>query len=319
MDLIKELSLIGIVPVIAIENSADACHLADALYRGGLPCAEVTFRTAAAEESIRIMSKNYPEMIVGAGTVLNVNQVDLAINAGAKFIVSPGLNPDVVKYCLQKDILVIPGCATPTEVEASLSLGLDTVKFFPAEAAGGISMIKAMAAPYGKVRFMPTGGITADNLNDYLSFDKVFACGGSWMVNKKFLKSRDFDAIESMTKQAVNTMLNLKFDTICINASETSESSVDIKQLKNIFEVSAQSEGNTVQYGDSIKIIEGSSGDGCNYITVSSNYIERAKYHLERRGVQFDSESEEFGSSGELISINTGISIAGFKIKLVKR
>ena len=187
--IIEQISRIGIVPVIALEDAKDAAPLAKALQRGGIGCAEVTFRTKAAQEAIRIMTKECPEMLVGAGTVLNAQQVDQAVEAGAKFIVSPGLNPATVSYCVEKKIPVLPGTANPSDIEAALSLGLDTVKFFPAEAAGGIKMIKAMSAPYGNVKFMPTGGINADNLKEYLDFEKVIACGGSWMVKKDLIKA----------------------------------------------------------------------------------------------------------------------------------
>ena len=188
---LEDFSRIGIIPVIALDNADDAAPLAKALCDGGLPCAEVTFRTAAAEESIRIMSEQFPEMLVGAGTVLTTEQVDHAMNAGAKFIVSPGFNPKVVKYCIEKGIPVTPGCSNPSDVEAAIELGLDVVKFFPAEAAGGLSMIKSMAAPYTKMKFMPTGGINAKNLTDYLDFKKILACGGSWLVNTDMIAAKD--------------------------------------------------------------------------------------------------------------------------------
>ena len=200
---LEEFSKIGIIPVIALDNVEDAAPLAKALCDGGLPCAEVTFRTAAAEESIRIMSEQFPEMLVGAGTVLTTEQVDRAVNAGAKFIVSPGLNPKVVKYCVEKGIPVTPGCSNPSDVEVAIELGLDVVKFFPAEAAGGVKMIKALSAPYGNVRFMPTGGISPANMEDYLSFPKVFACGGSWMVKKDLIQAGAFDRITELCRQAV--------------------------------------------------------------------------------------------------------------------
>ena len=181
MNVLKELSLIGIVPVIKIDNAADALPLAKALCEGGLPCAEITFRTAAAKDAIAAITKEYPDMIVGAGTVLTKEQVDDAIEAGSKFIVSPGFNPEIVKYCQEKGCPIIPGINNPTGIEQALSLGLTTVKFFPAEPSGGVKMIKAMAAPYGNVTFMPTGGVDAKNLKDYLGFSKIIACGGSWM------------------------------------------------------------------------------------------------------------------------------------------
>lgn len=204
---LEEISKIGIVPVIALDDAKDAEPLAKALVEGGLPCAEVTFRTAAAEESIKIMSSKFPELLVGAGTVLTTEQVDRAVNAGAKFIVSPGLNPKVVKYCVDKGIPVTPGCANPSDVEQAIELGLDVVKFFPAEAAGGLNMIKSMAAPYVNMKFMPTGGINAKNVTSYLDFNKIIACGGSWMVSKDMLKTGDFEGIKKLTKEAVEVKI----------------------------------------------------------------------------------------------------------------
>lgn len=199
----EQMSRIGIIPVIALDDAGDAAPLAEALLNGGISCAEVTFRTAAAEETIRKISEDYPEMLVGAGTVLTTEQVDSAVTAGAKFIVSPGLNPVTVKYCQAKGVPVIPGIMTPSEIELALSLGLTEVKFFPAEAAGGVKMIKALSAPYGNVRFMPTGGISPANMEDYLSFPKVFACGGSWMVKKDLIQAGAFDRITELCRQAV--------------------------------------------------------------------------------------------------------------------
>ena len=182
LSVLEEIAKIGIVPVIKIENAKDAKPLAAALLAGGLPCAEVTFRTAAAGEAIAEMTCAYPEMLVGAGTVLTTAQVDAAVAAGAKFIVSPGLNPDVVRHCTARGIPVVPGINNPSGIEQALALGLTTVKFFPAEPSGGVGMIKAMSAPYGGVTFMPTGGVGPDNLREYLAFPKIIACGGSWMV-----------------------------------------------------------------------------------------------------------------------------------------
>ena len=200
----------GVVPVVVLNDAKNALPLAKALVEGGLACAEVTFRTAAAEESIRIMAKEFPEMLVGAGTVLTTEQVDRAVNAGAKFIVSPGLNPEVVKYCVNKGIPVTPGTSNPSDVEMAISLGLDVVKFFPAEQAGGINMIKAMAAPYTGLKFMPTGGINAANVKEYLAYDKILACGGSWMVKGSLVEAGEFDKIEAMTKEAVEIVKEVR-------------------------------------------------------------------------------------------------------------
>ena len=193
---------IGIVPVIVLENPDRAETLADTLCRGGLPCAEITFRTGAAAEAIRRMKATRPDMLVGAGTVLTTAQVDSAIDAGAEFIVSPGINPRTVSYCLERGIPVIPGTQTPSEMELALSFGLETVKFFPAEPAGGLAMIKAVAAPFTSLRFMPTGGINAGNVKNYLEYDRILACGGSWMVSGELIDKGDFDEIFRRTSEA---------------------------------------------------------------------------------------------------------------------
>lgn len=201
-DVIKALGEYGIVPVVVLNDAKDAEPLAKALCEGGLKCAEVTFRTAAAEESIKIMAEKFPDMLVGAGTVLMTEQVDRAVAAGAKFIVSPGLNPKVVKYCVEKGIPVCPGTCTPSEMEQAMDLGLDVVKFFPAEPSGGVKFIKAVAAPYTMLKFMPTGGVNATNVRDYLAYDKILCCGGSWMVKGSLIEAGEFDKIVEMTKEA---------------------------------------------------------------------------------------------------------------------
>ncbi len=201
-EVLKEIEKIGIVPVVVLDDPKDAEPLAQALCDGGLPCAEVTFRTGAAAESIRIMAEKFPHMLVGAGTVLTTDQVDRAVEAGAKFIVSPGLNPRIVKYCVEKGIPITPGCANPSDVEQAIENGLDVVKFFPAEQAGGLAYIKAIAAPYVGMKFMPTGGINAKNVRDYLAYDRILACGGSWMVKADLIRAGEFDKIRDLVKEA---------------------------------------------------------------------------------------------------------------------
>ena len=200
----------GVVPVVVLEDVKDAAPLAKALVEGGLPCAEVTFRTAAAEESSRVMATEYPDMFVGAGTVLTIEQVDRAVAAGAKFIVSPGFDPEIVDYCLEKEIPVFPGCITPSEVAQAVKRGLKVVKFFPAEQFGGVATIKAMAAPYVGLKFMPTGGVSAKNLESYLSCDKIIACGGSWMVKGDLVKAGKFDEIKNLTEEAVKLAASIR-------------------------------------------------------------------------------------------------------------
>lgn len=210
----SKLEEIGIVPVVVIDDEEDACDLAKALIDGGLPCAEVTFRTSAAKGAIEKITKAYPDMIVGAGTILTVEQAKEAVEAGASFVVSPGINPEVVKYCVDNNIVIVPGCANPTNVETALSFGLQYVKFFPAEQAGGIDMINAMSGPYPNIRFMPTGGINEKNIDKYLNNKKIFACGGSYMVNKALIKNKQFEEIKKLTEKAVNAMLKLSITSV---------------------------------------------------------------------------------------------------------
>jgi 2-dehydro-3-deoxyphosphogluconate aldolase/(4S)-4-hydroxy-2-oxoglutarate aldolase len=209
-DILERIGEIGIVPVIAMRDVEKAVPLAKALLAGGIPCAEVTFRTAEGEECIRRIAEEVPEILVGAGTVLSPVQAMRAKNAGAKFVVSPGFNPRVVAFCLENDILIVPGCSTPTDMEAAMEFGLNTVKFFPAEQAGGLAYIKACAAPYTNLRFMPTGGINAANIGTYMAFNKIVACGGSWMVTKELLDSGNFDEITRLCIEAAQIVKNVR-------------------------------------------------------------------------------------------------------------
>ncbi len=202
-EMLKQIEGFGVVPVVVLNDAKDAAPLAKALCEGGLPCAEVTFRTEAAEESIRIMTEQFPEMLIGAGTVLTIDQVDRAVGAGAKFIVSPGFDPEIVDYCISKNIVVLPGCVTPSEVIQAVKRGLEVIKFFPAEQYGGVATLKALSAAFPKARFMPTGGVSAKNLAEYLGFKKIVACGGSWMVKGDLVAAGEFDKIKEMTAEAV--------------------------------------------------------------------------------------------------------------------
>lgn len=203
MTLLARIQKIGIIPVIAIPDVKYALPLAEALLEGGLPCAEITFRTAAAAESISQIKRKFPELMVGAGTVLTAAQVDAARNAGAEFIVSPGSNPTTIDYCQEKEITIFPGVCTPSEIEMNLEKSISVMKFFPAEAAGGVKFLKAICAPYKDVRFIPTGGIEPNNIGDYLAIPNVVACGGSWMVKAELMTENRFDEIKRLSREAV--------------------------------------------------------------------------------------------------------------------
>ncbi len=201
--ILEQIGICGIVPVIIIDDAENSIPLASALIEGRLPVGEITFRTKAAKESIVKIAKEFPEMLLGAGTVLSIEQVKSAVDAGAKFIVSPGLNPKVVEYCLTKNIPITPGIATPTEIERALEFNLEVVKFFPAEALGGLNYLKAISAPFGNLRFIPTGGVDEKNLANYLQYQKVLACGGSWMVKSDLITNKKFDEIKKLTIEAL--------------------------------------------------------------------------------------------------------------------
>lgn len=204
--LLNRLRALKIVPVIALDNAADAKALGKALQAGGIPAAEITFRSAAAEESIKILRDTYPDMLIAAGTVLNAAQVKAAKQAGVDFIVSPGFNPNTVKACQDADILITPGVNNPMAIEAALEMGLSTLKFFPAEASGGVAMLKALLAPYAMLNIMPTGGINAKNIRDYLAIQNVVACGGSWMVEKSLLAAQNWAEVERLSREAVQAL-----------------------------------------------------------------------------------------------------------------
>ncbi|MEY8517401.1 bifunctional 4-hydroxy-2-oxoglutarate aldolase/2-dehydro-3-deoxy-phosphogluconate aldolase [Lachnospiraceae bacterium 29-84] len=209
-EILKKIQQLGVVPVVVLHDAKDACPLAQALCDGGLPCAEVTFRTDAAADSIRLIKQHFPDMLVGAGTVLIPEQVDQAIEAGAEFIVSPGLSPAVVTRCIDKNIPITPGINNPTDIETALSFGLEVLKFFPAEPSGGLAMIKALSAPYPQITFMPTGGIHLENMGRYLSYPKVIACGGSWMASSELIQSGKFDTIKELTKETVQALRQIR-------------------------------------------------------------------------------------------------------------
>ncbi len=210
MEIIDRVHQMGVIPVVSIPKLEHALPLAESLIEGGLPCAEITFRTPAAAESIAQIRSRFPEIFLGAGTVLTIEQAETAIGSGAQFIVSPGVNPAVVEYCLSKGVTIFPGVCTPTEVEMALAKGVDVLKFFPAEPMGGVKFLQAICAPYRQARFIPTGGIDAKNIDQYLALPQVVACGGSWMVKPELMNAGEFDRIKQLTREAVKLVRELR-------------------------------------------------------------------------------------------------------------
>ncbi|MCD7737718.1 MAG: bifunctional 4-hydroxy-2-oxoglutarate aldolase/2-dehydro-3-deoxy-phosphogluconate aldolase [Lachnospiraceae bacterium] len=318
-EVLQKLNNIGIVPVVVINKVEDAVPLAKALCAGGLPCAEVTFRTAAARDAIKAMTEACPEMVVGAGTVLNAEQVDAAVEAGATFIVSPGLNPKTVKYCQEKGVPITPGTSSPSDIEQAIELGLEVVKFFPAEQSGGLAKIKAMAAPYVNMKFMPTGGINAKNLNDYLSFPKIIACGGSWMVPAKLVDEGKFDEIERLTREAVQTMLGFEIKHVGINCENEDEANATSNALAHAFSFDIKNGNSSMFVGTAFEVMKKPYLGAKGHIAIGTNYMNRAIAYMENLGVEFDYETVKKNDKGGIKAIYMKDEIAGYAIHLVQK
>ena len=318
-EVLHKIEQLGIVPVVKLERTEDALPLAKALIAGGLPCAEVTFRTPEALASIRGMAKAYPQMLLGAGTVLTTAQVDAAVEAGAQFIVSPGLNPKIVRYCVERGIPVTPGCANPSDVEQAIELGLRVVKFFPAEANGGLKAIRAMAAPYVGMRFMPTGGINPGNLNDYLAFDRIIACGGSWMVKEDLLAAGKFEEITALTRQAVDTMLGFAFAHIGVDTQNESQARMVAQTFAKPFGLAVSERPVSFFAGPALEIMKQAGTGPHGHIAFSTGNLDRAIFHLQARGCRFDERSLRRDEKGRSVLIQFQEQIGGFVLQLVQR
>lgn len=318
MNIFDRLALAGLVPVIKVEDAQDAVPLCQALLDGGLPVAEITFRSAAAEQAIRNVKQALPEVMLGAGTVLTIEQVKAAVNAGATYIVSPGLNPDVVKYCVAHDIPVLPGCANPTDIEMALSLGLDTVKFFPAEALGGLKLIKAMSAPYGGIRFVPTGGINEKNFLEYLAFPKIRAVGGSWMVPSDAIQKKDWAKITELTANAVTMMLGFELRHIGVNSETPDQAMRDASAFAKLLNLPIRDGNSSTFAGNAIECMKKPFRGTHGHLAIATNHIARAKWHLERKGYVFDEASAAI-KEGKLVAVYLKDEIAGFAVHLLQK
>lgn len=320
LPILETIKKIGIVPVVKIDDAKDAVPLADALCNGGLPCAEVTFRTDAAADSIAAMVKAHPDMVVGAGTVLTTEQVDRAVEAGAKFIVSPGLNPKVVKYCVDKNIPITPGTNSPSDIEQAIELGLEVVKFFPAEQSGGLAKIKAMAAPYVNMKFMPTGGINAANLTSYLDFPKIIACGGSWMVPGDLISKGEFGKIEELTREAVKTMLGFEIAHVGVNTESEADALKAAERFSFIFGMPVKNGNSSVFSGSAVEFMKSPYLGKNGHIGIRTNYADRAMNYLSTvLGVEFDESTAKRDDKGNLKAIYLKEEICGFAVHIVNK
>ena len=311
--IVEKVYQIGIVPVIAFNSVDEALPLCKALADGGLPAAEVTFRTACAEECIRKIHAEMPEMLLGAGTVLTKDQADRAMDAGASFIVSPGFDPNIAKHVTDKGGLMMPGTATAGEMSQALNLGLDIVKFFPAEANGGVAMLKNLAAPLNTMKWMCTGGVNAKNVNDYLGFEAIIAVGGTWMCKGDMIKAGKWDEITALCKEAVRTMLGFSLAHVGLNCENEAEAEKAAKTLCALFGFEYKSGNSSIFAGGAVECMKAPYLGKNGHIAIGTNSLDRAIYHLGRQGVEFDETTRKPKAiylKGE---------VGGFAIHLVQR
>jgi len=316
---LEQLECTGIVPVIKLENTADAVNLAKALYDGGIHCAEVTFRAEGADKVISEMVKAYPDMLVGAGTVLTTEQCDRAIEAGAKFCVAPGLNPKVVEHCLKKGVPFTPGVANGSQIEQAMELGLDFVKFFPAEQAGGLPYIKAISAPYSSMKFMPTGGVNENNLNTYLAFKKIVCCGGSWIVPDKLVKAGKWEEITALCRSAVNKMLDFAVSHVGINCENGNEALDVSGKFSGLFGWEQKVGGSSIFSGSGIECMKTKFRGTNGHIAVATNSVRRAVYQLQHQGIAVDMSSAKYDADGRMTVVYLKDEIGGFAVHLTER
>ena len=316
--ILEKIGELGIVPVVKIEKAEDALPLGRALLDGDLPIAEITFRTSATEESIKSLTRELPELLVGAGTVLTVEQARKAVSAGAKFIVSPGFNPKVVDYCIENDIPITPGINNPTQIEMALERGIKIVKFFPAEASGGLSLLKSMSAPYSGIKFIPTGGINQNNLSSYLSNNKVHACGGSWMVKPELISSGNFTEITRLTKEAISIILSFEFAHLGINEESKEKALNSANQLSHLFNFSVKEGTSSILAGPDFEIMKNQYLGKHGHIAISTNDIHRAIAYLKKKGISVLPETAK-EKDGKLKAVYIAQEVSGFAIHFLQK
>lgn len=316
--IIDRISAIGIMPVITgIETLEDCDRLAGALMDGGIPAMEITFRMKGAETYIRHVRENHPEMAVGAGTVTTQEQAEQAIGAGAQFIVAPGLNPEIVKFCQSRKVEVIPGVATPSEIEQAMSLGLRNVKFFPAEQSGGIAAIKALCGPYKNIGFMPTGGLNLANLADYFAFDRIIACGGTYMLGGNLAK-KDWAQITALCRKSVQVMLGLKLAHVGVNTDGAQTARKTAELFTGLLRLDAGKEGgSSVFAGDWVEVMKSSYLGANGHLGFSTLCLDRTVRYFRAVGVAFNESSAKYDEKGRLKAIYFQDEIGGFAIHLM--
>lgn len=317
-DILQRIGELGIVPVVKLEKPEDALPLGKALLEGDLPIAEVTFRTDAAEESIKILTSELPELLVGAGTVLTQDQVKRAVDAGAKFIVTPGFNPSVVDYCIGNNIPITPGINSPSQIEMALERGLSVVKFFPAEQSGGLAMLKAMSAPYSSMKFIPTGGIDTKNMVSYISFNKILAVGGSWMVKPELVAAGQFDEITRISREAVWTLHGFELAHLGVNCADEKEALDNAKKTAALFGMPVKDGNSSAFCGKAFEFMKSPYLGEKGHVAVSCNDVGRGLAFLKSKGIGSLPETER-KKDGRTAAIYLDLHIGGFIFHLLQK
>ncbi|OUQ77708.1 bifunctional 4-hydroxy-2-oxoglutarate aldolase/2-dehydro-3-deoxy-phosphogluconate aldolase [Flavonifractor sp. An100] len=318
MEILDRLARAGLVPVVVLDDAKDAVPTANALLAGGVDVMEITFRTAAAADSIRAVAENCPDMLVGAGTVITLEQCKKAVECGAKFIVAPGYNDEVVAWCVENRIAVTPGCVTPTEIMAAMSHGLKVIKFFPANVYGGLNAMKALSGPFGGIKFIPTGGVNGNNVGEYISAPFIHAVGGSWVCAKADIAAGNFDKITALCKQARASIMGFEVAHIGINCQNAEDSMAVCEQLNKAFDFETKT-GNSSNFSTSAIEVMKSMYLGKNgHIAVRTNSITVAVAELEKRGFVVDPETAKF-KGDRMTAVYLKDEFGGFAVHLLQK
>ena len=317
MDVLKRLAQSGVVPVVVLEDAKDAVPTAKAMLAGGIDVMEITFRTAAAADSIKAVAQECPDMVVGAGTVVNLEQCKLAVECGAKFIVSPGYDEETVAWCCDNGIPVTPGCVTPTEIMMALKHGLKVLKFFPANVYGGLSAIKSLAGPFGGVKFIPTGGVNAQNLAEFISSPYIHAVGGSWICQKADIAAGNFDKITALCKEARKSLLGFEVAHIGINTPDADAAMDVCKAFNDAFDFNVK-QGNSSNFASTGVEVMKTMFKGANgHIAIRTNKMIPAIAEMERRGYELDMDSVKDKDNIKAVYFKN--EIGGFAVHLLQK
>ena len=318
MDVLSRLAAAGVVPVVVLDKAEDAVPTAKAMAAGGIDVMEITFRTAAAADSIRAVAAEVPEMLVGAGTVMNLEQCKLAVECGAKFIVSPGYDEEIVAWCVENGVAVTPGCVTPTEIMAALKHGLKVVKFFPANVYGGLSAIKALSGPFVGLKFIPTGGVNQQNLGEFVSNPSIHAVGGSWVCPKADIAAHNFDKITQLCAEARRGVMGFELAHVGINCESADESLAVCEELEKAFDFEVKT-GNSSNFASTgVEVMKSMYLGKNGHLAIRTNKIETAIAELEKRGFAVDMDTAKY-KGDRMVAVYLKNEIGGFAIHLLQK